>query len=185
MSYKEIDSPMLGTYYHVHIVHERDAWKRNVVQRPAQLDNQIGPHGDDPLQFGQLYMHVWSTPTPGEDVPITVETLPRQLHADWNEALAAGYPSDTEDEDDPYTTSDSAFVFDKRYCVPYTSSVAANPWQGSLTQLDHWFEPQDAEALLRDWINAAMINGNPPQKRPGRTQPARQPDWDDEWWKAQ
>jgi len=172
------------TYYFVHIVHERDA-KDDVKARPPQPDNQIGPWGDDPIQYGELYMHVWSSheECEGDAPPLTREQLcagdlPR-FREDWISALATGTPWD-----DEATNEDASFVFDRRYCVKWTD-VAAHPWQGSLAQLDHSIDPWRAEALLEAWLNAALVAGTAPEKRPGKTQPARQPSWDDPWWKAE
>lgn len=170
-------------YYMVHIAHERDA-QHGPKPRPAQPDNQIGPYGDDPAQFGELYMHVWaahdgcvSNAPPLTKEQLCLGDLPR-FREDWISALAEGTPLD-----DEAGNEDSAFVFDKKYCVHWTDA-AAHPWQGSVMQLDHSFDPWDAERLLEAWLRAALIAGVAPQKRPGKTQPEHQPDWDDPWWDA-
>jgi|SaaInlV_125m_DNA_1040241.scaffolds.fasta_scaffold17809_2 hypothetical protein len=173
----------MATYYHVHVVHVRDA-SGDIKSRPAQLDNHVGPYGDDPSQFGDLYMHVWHAPTPCEDAVLSKADVSTQLLRDWSDALIDGYPADTEGRSDPATNKDSAFAFDMRYCVKWTD-VSAHPWEGSLSQLDYSYDPWDAFLLLESWIKAALLAGTAPEKRPGKTQPAGQPSWDDPWWDAQ
>ena len=110
-----------------------------------------------------------------ESMKMEVEIVARQ---DWVSALATGTPWD-----DDATNEDASFVFDKRYCIKWTD-VSAHPWQGSVAQLDHSIDPWQAEMLLEAWLHAALMRGTAPEKRPGKTQPARQPSWDDPWWDA-
>lgn len=167
----------------VHILHKRDA-RRDITTRLAQPDNQVGPYGDDPVQYGELYMHVWRAHDGCmvNGLSLTKEELclgtNSRFTEDWISALATGTPWD-----DETSNAEAAFELDKMYCVKWTDA-AAHPWQGAVSQLDYSPDPLDAKALLEQWLMAALIDGTAPQKRSGKTQPVHQPDFEDPWWYA-
>ena len=120
--------------YMVHISHTRDA-RQGITPRPAEPNNQVGPYGDDPVQYGELYMHVWLAHDGcmANAPPLTKEELclgdDRRFREDWIGALVNGMPWDDEAGDE-----DTAFLFDKKYCVHWTDA-AAHPWQGTNSSL--------------------------------------------------
>lgn len=187
MSAPRPPSPHKPVYF-VHVAHVRDG--RSPRHRDPQPDNHIGPPGDDPPQYGELYMHVCRVhdlpPTCKYDCHEADDFVGRKnwetsvLFYTWNGTAVEGFPESPRSDEG---NEDAAFHFEERFYVQVTDE-SVRVWEGSIAQLDYTCDPWDGVRLLEEWVRAALIEGTAPQKRPGKTQPARQPDWDDPWWDA-
>ena len=189
MSASRPPSPYWPAYF-VHVAHVRDGCQPR--HRDPQPDNHIGPPGDDPPQYGELYMHVCRVRDAQErpdffsGMHMEVDDLVGKRGGDWAlrplwlDVAEAGFPESPRSDEG---NEDSAFHFEERLYVIATDE-STHVWEGSIAQLDYACDPHDGERLLEEWVRAALRDGAAPQKRPGKTQPARQPDWDDPWWDA-